>query len=172
MSTSYRKIRSRGSKLQQSTNKNENIDETEESDTSMVVIPKALLITEDASVSLKWMLDNACTSHMTNDRNNFTTFCASNKNVQVVKGEFMKTEGMEIVKATSIEEGKKVNITFHEEFYVPNILYNLLSICKIRKGGFRTIIEDGDKLGRTEIQRVAEKSTSKIRLREVETIMG
>ena len=93
-----------------------------------------------------FLLDSACTSHISHDRSLFSKFNSSNeKNVVVGDGKMLKVEGEgEIILNVRSVSGGHRKCTLKNVLYVPEISHNLLSVPKISAGG--KIVQFTDKL--------------------------
>ena len=109
--------------------------------TAMLTVSSALIVCPKVECSSKWIIDSACTAHMTNDQSNFTAFVSQDCSVQVGNKQFLDTKGVGTVVAMAIVKKKKQAITFSDVLYVPNILYNLLSVSCTRQKGFRSVFD-------------------------------
>lgn len=108
------------------------------------VTGRALTVLVNEPISPKWMIDSACTTHFMKYDANFKTFTPLKGSVQPGSEEFLRTWKVGIIEAMALVEGSKTKITFHEMYYPPNILCNLMSSSRTKKMGFRTVIDDGD----------------------------
>lgn len=92
-----------------------------------------------------WLLDSGASSHMTNDRSNFTTY----ELVQPVtietakKGLTLSAIGIGTVTATFMFNNTPHIRSVHNVLYVPNLTHNLLSLGKLDARGVRMETEDG-----------------------------
>lgn len=86
----------------------------------------------------KWLIDSACTNHMTFDRDLFkeldTSFISK---VKIGNGEYIAAEG----KGTVAIETLKGTKFIREVLFVPDVSQNLLSVGQLLENGFKLFFE-------------------------------
>ena len=84
-----------------------------------------------------FLLDSACTEHMSNDKSRFVNMRkSSEKYVLVGNGEKLNVNGVgDILINVDSMNGNSRKCTLKNVLYVPNLRHNLLSISKISAGG-------------------------------------
>ena len=89
-----------------------------------------------------WVIDCACTAHMTNELSIITDYIYKPSQIQVGNKAYMRSEGYGNVHATVDVWGKKKHITLKNVLHVPGILHNLISVSQCRRNGCSSVIED------------------------------
>lgn len=92
----------------------------------------------------RWILDNASSMHVCNDRNRFTTFTSTNSNLKTGDST-TRVEGLGTVELQGVDPttGKEKAITLSNALYSPGFHTNLVSYGALKKKGGRWD-EDGD----------------------------
>jgi len=87
-----------------------------------------------------WIVDSGATSHMTNNRNLFTTFqSCDGENVCVGDGHTLTVEGKGKVNISfKLKNNNVQKLQLNDVLYIPEISYNLLSISKSTEKGIKT----------------------------------
>lgn len=123
--------------LKNDKNSTTNIKETAVATT----IPSAHL-KKERSTSNVWMINTAYTSHILNDLRSFLEFTSIDCEVQVGNNETILKLGIDTILVCSVLDGEQNYITLHDFFYAPDIMYNLISISKVRNCKFKTITDN------------------------------
>lgn len=115
-------------------------------DTAMVstAIPSALITVPRDSTSKYWMMDSACTKHMANRREYFVDFTPGHGVVQVGNNETIQSYGTGSVRVLGTSNGQRNYVTLHNVAYVPEIMFNLISVSRVRRKGFRIVIDEDE----------------------------
>lgn len=77
----------------------------DDGETAMASIPTAMLMRCETKASKKWIVDSACTSHMTNDIANFISFSERPGKIEVGNKECRKSNGIGTVRISAIVRG-------------------------------------------------------------------
>jgi len=97
-----------------------------------------------------WFIDSGATSHMTDQRQLFTSFQPIKKGERMVKGvgdSLLCATGIGDIKVSTEVDGRRLHLTLRKVLYVPGIGYNLLSVGAAADNGIQTIFDsDGVKL--------------------------
>lgn len=108
----------------------------------MMTMATALSLRVESNKSSNWILDSACTSHMTNNRGNFTSCTPQSNKSQVGNAEFQSSEGIGNVRVSAIVSGETKSVLFKDVLYVPSLLDNLISLSKVCRNGYRVKMDD------------------------------
>lgn len=87
------------------------------------------------------VVDSACTRHISNNRNNFDTFSACDRTVNVGNYETIRSCSIRDVSIVTVVDGKKFNVTLQDVLYLPNIMYNLIGVLRVRKNDCGVVID-------------------------------
>lgn len=91
-----------------------------------------------------WILDSGATSHMTSNRNFFTSFNSDEKGHVLLadEGEAVKVDGKGsgIIKYCA-NNGEVIDVRVDNVLYIPRLSSNLLSVKKLTNNGFKVIFE-------------------------------
>jgi hypothetical protein len=82
-----------------------------------------------------WILDNACTAHVSNDASNFTTLTAAESGLVVGNGEIVNVEKQGSIYASH----NGVNLVFKDVLFNKNSPANLISFVALLRNGWRVV---------------------------------
>ena len=122
--------------------------------------------------SSKWMVDCACTRHICNDKDSFTTLVCSQDSVQVGNKEELSAHGYGSVTLTSVVNGVTFNLELHDVLYCPEMMYNLISSSETRKKGLRTEIDNHEDDPSKGLLKIIHKESGNVCLLALETKEG
>lgn len=100
------------------------------------------------------MMDSACTRHLTIDRYSFCSFSSGLDSVHVGNGATIQILFSGSAMAETMLDAVRHTITFHNVLYVPDLMYNLISIPVARRKALQITINDDNnypKSGRLEL---------------------
>lgn len=136
----------------------------------MVTRPTALESENEKSGSSQWIIDLACTKHITSYRRNFIEYWESVGQVQVVNQATIKSEGQGTVRLESIFNERKHTLCLQNVLYSPSMMYNLISAIQARRNGFRTVIDDASVNSYNGIAQMIRKKTKTVMVPGPETL--
>lgn len=89
-----------------------------------------------------WVIYLACKHQMSNDQNNFENFSACGGTVQAGDIETIRSCSTENVQTVSFVICETWKVTFHDVFWVQNIMYNLNAVSRIPRNNCPFIFEN------------------------------
>lgn len=116
-------------------NKDQNREETE-----MVIMQIALVASTDCRKYESCIIDSACTHHLSN-RNNFENFSECEGTVHVRNNETIRSCITGNVPVMTVVNGEKFNVILYNVLYVPDTMYNLIAISRIRQNNCRIVVD-------------------------------
>lgn len=166
----------------QSTNDPANIDKTlegnkvvinsdSESELAILTVTSAFVSQCDTDSS-KWMLDSACTSHICNDKSAFVSIRNNDSKVQVGNHNYVDSTAIGTVILRTIVDGKSRQLRLEDVIYAPEIIYNLISVSKARRNGFKFVVDDDPVNEKRGLLRMTHKDSGKTALIAPETEGG
>ena len=147
-----------------------NCKSEEKEDNENVTAMLAYVAPNSGRGSKKWMLDSACTRHISNCREHFATFTPCSGQVQVGNNDTVKSEGVGLVRMDAVVNGNRKRISLNNVIYAPEMMHNLISVSCVCKKGIRVTI-DCDSGGRGCMELMQKKSGA-VRMIGLETHEG
>ena len=90
-----------------------------------------------------WIIDSGCTSHMTFDRNAFSTYTECDETVVVGTKQETKVAGRGTIDIKAQVDGRPFNIKLMDVLHVPAFGYQLLSVSRVSNKGLNVQFSDG-----------------------------
>lgn len=112
---------------------------------AMVWMPQAHIMNgaDSLRISSSWIMDIACTSHMTNNKKYFRAFKSVERSIQMGNNELSPSFGVGTVRIVTNVNERMHNVVLRNVSYAPEIAYNLIPVSKICRKDFMIRI-DGD----------------------------
>lgn len=88
-------------------------------------------------ISHEWCLDSGCTSHMSSNKEGFTTMKKIDKNLCLANGEMSKITAVGDVRIKVVGDRQEESFIVRDVMYVKDLRTNLLSISKLADKGYK-----------------------------------
>ena len=119
------------------------IHDDEEMEDAMYATHRKHMSGDTEITECSWLIDSATLSHITNRRENFTSFTPLHKTVKGVEGVDVPVEGKGTVGITSRVNGHTWTMILNNVLYVPQAPNNLFSVTHLDENGGHAKMDSG-----------------------------